>query len=78
MQVLGKFANDPEQIIKDSMYKFRSICTAGFRISNNGATSYTWSIYSVHPETKEETYEDSAVFSLERTVKLYQMELAER
>lgn len=60
------------------MCKFRNIGPAGFRISNVGAASYTWSIYSLHPETKEETYEDSAVFSLERTVKLYQMELTER
>lgn len=56
MQVLGKFTNDPEQTIKDSMYRFRSHGPAGFRISNIGTANYTWSIYSINPETKEETY----------------------
>lgn len=78
MQVLGKFQSDPDQTIKDSLYRFRNAVPAGFRISNLNTASYTWSIYSLHPESKEETYEDAAVFSLDRTVKLYQMELAER
>lgn len=77
MQIIGKFESPEGTTLRDNFYRFRHPPCAIFRINNLAHSSYTWTLYSIN-ETNEECFEDSAWFNIERTVKLYQMELLEK
>jgi hypothetical protein len=78
MQVIGRFESDQSQILRDNLYRFKTTSPTEFRVYNLTHSTYSWSLYSLSPETKQEIFEDSASFSLERTIKLYQVELLEK
>lgn len=78
MQVIGKFESREGVTLREQSYRFHHPQPAVFRLNNLAHATYAWTLYSIAPAANEEHFEDAASFNIERTVKLYQVELLEK